>query len=201
MITVEQLQQILPNNTSIHTLCASLNKILPKYDINTKNRISGFLAQCAVESAEFTKLTENLNYSSQSLMKVWPSKFTSAIFADRYARSPEKIANYVYANRYGNGNESSGDGWKYRGRGAIQTTFQANYKAFADYKQLPIDTVVAYCETLDGALESACFYWKKNNINQECDKDNIQSMTRKINAASLDLPQRTMYYEKAKSIL
>jgi putative chitinase len=201
MITVEQLQVILPHNTNIHTLCETLNGLLPKYEINTKNRIAGFLGQCAVESVEFTKFEENLNYSSQSLMKVWPHYFLSPVLADQYARQPEKIANHVYAGRYGNGDEASGDGWKYRGRGAIQTTFHDNYKVFAIFIGLSLDQTVAYCETLAGAVESACFYWKLHKINDDCDADNIESMTHKINAAKLSLDTRKMYYEKAKSVL
>ena len=201
MITTEQLQVILPHNQDTHTLCATLNGLLPKYEINTKNRIAGFLGQCAVESVEFTVFHENLNYSSQSLMRVWPHYFLSPVIADQYAHQPEKIANHVYANRYGNGNEESGDGWLYRGRGAIQTTFHDNYKVFAVFIGLPIDKTVAYCETLAGAVESACFYWKLHKINDDCDADNIESMTHKINAAKLSLDTRKMYYEKAKSVL
>jgi putative chitinase len=201
MITVDQLQKILPHNTNSHTLCATLNALLPKYEINTKNRIAGFLSQCAVESVEFTVLEENLNYGPQSLMKTWPHYFLSVTTANQYAHQPEKIANHVYANRYGNGDEVSGDGWKYRGRGAIQTTFHDNYKVFAISIGLPLDQTVAYCETLAGGIESACFYWKMHKINADCDADNIESMTHKINSAELGLDRRTMYYEKAKSLL
>jgi len=201
MITVEQLQVILPHNPSPHTLTSTLNNLLPKYEINTKNRIAGFIAQCAVESVEFTVLEENLNYGPQSLMKTWPKLFTNAEIANQYAHQPEKIANHVYANRYGNGNEASGDGWKYRGRGAIQTTFHDNYKVFAVYIGLSLDQAVAYCETPVGAIESACFYWKMHKINEDCDANDIESMTHKINTGYLGLPQRKMYYEKAKSVL
>ena len=201
MITVDQLEKILPHNNNVYTLCETLNELLPKYEINTKNRIAGFLAQCAVESVEFTVLKENLNYGPQSLMKTWPKLFPYAGIAEQYAHQPEKIANYVYANKYGNGSVASGDGWLYRGRGAIQTTFHDNYKVFAVSIGMPIDKTVAYCETLTGAVESACFYWKMHNINQACDADNIEDMTHRINPAELGLTQRTMYYEKAKSLL
>jgi putative chitinase len=201
MITVEQLERILPNNEDLYTLCATLNKILPKYEINTKNRIAGFLAQCAVESVGFTKFQENLNYGPNSLMQTWPHLFPTVEKANEYARQPQKIANYVYSNKYGNGDQASGDGWTYRGRGAIQTTFYANYKAFADYKGITIKQAVDYCEILEGAIESACFYWKKNKINESCDADDIEGMTHKINPGLLGLQQRKEYYEKAKVIL
>ena len=201
MITVDQLEKILPHNNNVYTLCETLNELLPKYEINTKNRIAGFLAQCAVESIEFTTLKENLNYGPQSLMRTWPKLFPYVGIAEQYAHQPEKIANYVYANKYGNGSVASGDGWLYRGRGAIQTTFHDNYKVFAVSIGMPIDKTVAYCESLSGAVESACFYWKMHNINDDCDSDDIESMTHKINAAELVLSQRTMYYEKAKLVL
>lgn len=201
MITVEQLQVILPHNPSLNTLCATLNNLLPKYDINTKNRIAGFIAQCAVESVEFTVLEENLNYGPQSLMKTWPRLFPNAEIANQYARHPQQIANRAYANRYGNGDEASGDGWLYRGRGAIQTTFHDNYKVFAVSIGLPLDKTVEYCETPTGAIESACFYWKMHKINEACDADDIEGMTHKINSAGLGLTNRKMYYEKAKSVL
>ena len=201
MITVDQLEKILPHNNNVYTLCETLNELLPKYEINTKNRIAGFLAQCAVESIEFTTLKENLNYGPQSLMRTWPKLFPYVGIAEQYAHQPEKIANYVYANKYGNGSVASGDGWLYRGRGAIQTTFHDNYKVFAVSIGMPIDKTVAYCESLSGAVESACFYWKMHNINDDCDSDDIEDMTHKINTAELGLPQRTMYYEKAKLVL
>lgn len=201
MITVEQLSVVLPHNTQLNTLCATLNLLLPKYNIDTKNRIAGFLAQCAVESFEFTSLEENLNYGPQSLMKTWPHSFPYISLAEQYAHNPQKIANYVYANKFGNGGILTGDGWKFRGRGAIQITFHDNYKSFADYMKLTIDQAVSYCETLTGAIESACYYWKSHNINQDCDADDIESMTHKINSAYLSLPQRKMYYEKAKNVL
>jgi len=89
MITVEQLQSILPHNKDLHTLCATLNGLLPKYEINTKNRIAGFLAQCAVESVEFTVLEENLNYGPLSLTKTWPHYFPNPVVANQYTHQPE----------------------------------------------------------------------------------------------------------------
>jgi putative chitinase len=99
-----------------------------EFEINTPLRISAFLAQCAHESGGFTRLVENLNYSAEALIRVWPKRFPSMEVAMRYHRQPEKIANSVYASRMGNGPEASGEGWKYRGRGLKQLTGKDNYQ-------------------------------------------------------------------------
>jgi putative chitinase len=202
LVTTEQLRKILPYNRNIEALSEALNTVLPKHNIDTKLRVAGFLGQCAVESAEFNTLQENLNYGPQSLMKTWPRLFLSVDVANQYAHQPEKIANYVYANKLGNGNTESGDGWRFRGRGAIQITGRNGYQSFADYTGMTIDDVVDYCETLEGAVESGCYYWEKNNINLAADNDNIERMTKLVNGpAMLHLQDRANYYEKAKSIL
>ena len=111
-IRQDQLAQILPGNEYVEHWCEALNKILPDYDITTVNRVAAFLGETYVESAGYTALHENLNYTAQSLCRVWPSHFTPDI-ADQYAHNPEKIANRAYAGRMGNGDEASGDGWKF----------------------------------------------------------------------------------------
>jgi len=132
MVTRDILSVLAPTNKNIDVWVEAMNTILPKYDIVTPKRLAAFLAQTAHESAGFTAVRENLNYSAQALMKTWPSRF-NATTAAAYARQPEKIANKVYANRMGNGDEASGDGWRYRGRGLIQTTGKANYTKLAQY--------------------------------------------------------------------
>lgn len=201
MITVEQLQVILPHNTNIHTLCATLNNLLPKYEINTKNRIAGFLGQCAVESVEFTKFEENLNYSSQSLMKVWPHYFLSSVLADQYARQPEKIANKVYANRMGNGDEHTGDGFKFRGRGFIQLTGHDNYSKCGHDIGKDLNNYPEYLETPEGALASALWFWNKNYLSDLADHDDILHITKKINGGTIGLDERTHLYQLAKQVL
>ena len=126
MITRDILSVLAPTNKNIDVWVEAMNTILPKYDIVTPKRLAAFLAQTAHESAGFTAVRENLNYSAQGLMKTWPARFNQTTAA-AYARQPEKIANKVYANRMGNGDEASGDGWRYRGRGLIQFTGKANY--------------------------------------------------------------------------
>lgn len=118
-----------------------------------------------------------------------------------YERQPEKIANKVYASRMGNGPESSGDGWKYRGRGAIQITGKNTYSEFAATINKTLDETIEYVETLDGAIESACWFWQKNGLNAICDKDDIVAMTKRINGGTIGLEHRTSSYKNAKKVL
>jgi putative chitinase len=202
MLTTEQLIKILPNTHNADALCSALNKVLPTYGINTKNRIAGFLAQCAVESSEFNVLEENLNYGAQGLMSTWKSKFPTIDIANQYARQPEKIANYVYANKLGNGPESSGEGWKFRGHGAIQLTGKDAWLLFAKFKGISLDQALELTKTLEGAVVSGCYYWNSRNINAAADADDIKKMTMLVNGpALLALDKRTQYYNKAKSVL
>lgn len=200
MITIDQIKKICPNNKNPQQLADALNIVLPTYDISNKERIACFIAQCGHESAEFTVLRENLNYSAASLCKVWPKRFNS-ITAAAYNRAPEKIANKVYADRLGNGNEASGEGFKYRGRGAIQLTGKANYQAFAKSLGKTLDDTVAYCETLDGAIASACFFWKTNNLNKLVDANDFVGLTKKINGGVIGLDDRKKHYATALSVL
>ncbi len=201
MITQQQLDQILTRNKNTQPLVDLFNKYFEKYEINTPNRIAGFLAQCGHESSDFTKLRENLNYSANGLLVTFKKYFPDTATAAKYQRKPEMIANRVYANRLGNGPESSGDGWKYRGRGAIQLTGKNNYASFAAYIGKTLEEVVPYLETLEGAVESACWFWKTNGLNAFCDKDDIEGMTKRINGGFNGLADRKQHYEKAKQIL
>jgi len=201
MITETQLSKIVPLNRNISGLAKSINTILPKYDINTPVRISGFLAQCAVESGQFNILIENLNYSSEGLVKTFRKYFPTIESTITYAHNPERIANKVYANRMGNGSELSGEGWKYRGRGAIQTTGKDNYSKLSIYLNKGLDEAVNYCNTLDGAIESACFYWKNNRINIYADAKNINAMTYAVNGGYNGLSERTAFWQRSLLIL
>lgn len=200
-VTVDLLKQLFPKNKNLDPLSTALNAVLPEYDINTPERIACFLAQCGHESAGFTVLTENLNYSAEGLCKVWPKRFPTAAAAAPYNRNPEKIANKVYCDRLGNGKEASGDGWKYRGRGAIQLTGKSNYEAFAKSCGKTLDETVEYCETLEGAIASACYFWKTNNLNKFVDANDFVGLTKKINGGTVGLQDRTHHYEVAIKLL
>ena len=195
---LEHMTSIIGDNSQ--TWFDALSKILPKYEINTVDRVSMFLAQTGHESGGYKALKENLNYSAESLVKVWPKRFdvkTAAL----YARKPEKIANKVYANRMGNGPEASGDGFKYRGRGLIQLTGKTNYEAFAKSIEKTLEDTVVYCETLEGAIESACYFWNTRKLNIYADKADITGCTKIINGGIVGLEDRTARFNKAKKIL
>lgn len=199
-ITHEQMQQLIPGNQYAAQWCDALNKILPDYDINTPNRVAGFVAQCAHESAGFTALVENLNYRKESLQRVFGKYFTNDAIAEQYAHKPEMIANRVYANRMGNGNEASGDGFRYCGRGLIQLTGHDNYQSFADSVEMDISAVPEFLATFEGAVQSACWFWETNNLNQYADSNDITTMTKRINGGTIGLEDRMKHYEHALKV-
>ena len=201
LITRDQLAQIIPRNPYIDQWCEALNKILPDYGIDTPQRVAAFIAQCAHESGGFTFLTENLNYRAASLRKVFPKYFPDDSLAAMYANKPEMIANRIYANRMGNGDEASGDGFRYRGRGLIQLTGRDNYTWFALSIDTPLEEAVEYLQTFEGAVQSACWFWETNNLNQWADKDDILTMTKRINGGTIGLEDRKKHYEHAKHVL
>ena len=201
MLTLEQIQYLCPNNKNPKDLTTALNIILPKYEINTKERIACFLAQTIHESTQYTTLKENLNYSAAGLCATWKKRFPSVDSARPYHRNPIKIANKVYCDRMGNGSESSGDGYKFRGRGCIQLTGKDNYTLFAKSIGKTVDETVAYCETLQGALESGCFFWKTNNLNKLADSGNFIGLTKVINGGTTGLEDRKDIYNIAIQVL
>jgi putative chitinase len=200
-LTLNQLKQILPNNQYVEHWHDALSKLLPDYEINTIQRIAAFIAQCSHESAGFTAIQENLNYRAESLMRVWPKYFPTIDIANAYAHKPEMIANRAYANRMGNGDEMSGDGWRYCGRGLIQLTGKSNYKAFADSLDMNINEVPEYLATFEGASQSACWFWENNNLNRFADNGDILGLTKAINGGTLGLEDRKAHYQHAISIL
>ena len=200
-ITQAQLAQIIPKNPHIEHWCEALNAILPDYEIDTPQRVAAFLAQCAHESGGFVFLRENLNYKAASLRKVFPKYFPDDGIAAVYANKPEMIANRVYANRMGNGDERSGDGYRYCGRGLIQLTGRTNYQAFADSIETPVEQVTEYLGTFEGAVQSACWFWENNNLNKWADAGDILAMTKKINGGTIGLEDRKKHYEHACHVL
>jgi putative chitinase len=199
-ITQEQLQSCIGNNPHLEGWTEALNKILPDYDINTPERVSAFIAQCAHESGNFTALHENLNYRAVTLRKIFPKYFPDDAIAEQYAGQPNKaelIANRVYASRMGNGDEASGDGFRYCGRGLIQLTGKENYSWFAASLEMPVEEVPAYLQTFEGAVQSACWFWETNNLNQWADKGDILTLTKRINGGTIGLDDRIKHYNHA----
>jgi len=198
--TKEQLKEMIPRNPYVSQWYEAISSILPEYEINTPQRVAAFLAQCAHESGGFVFLKENLNYKAASLRKVFPKYFPDDATAAAYANKPERIANRVYANRMGNGPEDSGDGWRYCGRGLIQLTGKDNYTFFAASIDVPVEEASEYLQTFEGAVQSACFFWDQNNLNQWADKGDILTLTKRINGGTIGLEDRIKHYEHALHI-
>lgn len=196
-----QLKQFLPKNPYISDWYSALEQLLPEYDINTPKRVAAFLAQCAHESGGFVFLRENLNYRAETLMKTWPKYFPTLDIAKYYERKPILIANRAYANRMGNGDEASGDGWRYCGRGLIQLTGKNNYQSFAESIETPVEEIPEYLATFEGATQSACWFWETNNLNKEADIEDLKTMTRKINGGYIGLEDRIKHYHHAVEII
>jgi len=170
----------------------------------TPYKAAHFFAQTGHETGEFKLFTENLNYSAKGLQGTF-GKYFPGNLEESYARQPEKIASRVYASRMGNGAEASGDGWKFRGRGALQLTGKSNYEAFAKYLGKPeIMTNPDLVATIY-AFESAMFFFERNNLWAICDKgvnsSTILSLTKKINGGTNGLDHRTSLTNKYFSYL
>lgn len=201
VFTKNQLRQIIGNNPYLDYWYNAIVAICPEYNIDTPTRLAAFIAQCSHESGNFRFLRENLNYRAESLMRTWPNRFPTIEIASQYANNPEKIANKVYANRMGNRNEASGDGWRYLGRGLIQLTGKENYQWFAASLKMPVEDLPEYMSTFEGAVQSACFFWELNNLNVEADAGDIKTMTKKINGGYIGLEDRIKHYQHALHVL
>lgn len=201
MLSLEQLYKINGNlnKSECEYYLESLNVVLPNKEINTSLRLCHFLAQIIHESGHFKCKSENLNYSAKALRCVFCKYFKTDAIANEYARKPEKIANRVYANRMGNGDEASGDGWKYRGRGLIQLTGKCNYEACG--KAIGLDLLCnpdLLTESAEASVLAACWFWNKNNLNQFADKDDIITITKRINGGTNGLEDRKCNLTRAK---
>lgn len=200
-ISANQAAKCCPINKNPAKLADALNKVLPGYGIDTLQEIAAFLSQCGHESMDFNVFEENLNYSATALHRMWPKRFPTDEAANSYARNPQKIANKVYADRMGNGSEASGDGWKYHGRGAIQLTGKNNYAAFAAASKRPIESLMTYLTTTEGAIESACWFWTAHRINDLVTKEDVEGMTRAINGGTIGLDDRKARWGNCLAVL
>ena len=204
MITLEILQKLCPQTKPavLKKYAESLHETAEYYDMYVnKKRAAAFVAQVAHESGGFNFVKENLNYSAKGLQTTFKKYFGDSSVAEAYAKKPEKIANRVYANRMGNGDEASGDGYKFCGRGLIQLTGKTNYTKFAADLGISVDETVAYLETPEGAVSSAGWFWDNNNLNSYCDKDDSVGLTKRINGGTIGLEDRKHHYELALSLL
>lgn len=174
---------------------AALEGCIAKADLSTTMRQAFFFAQTAHESAVFTVMEENLNYSATGLLKVFPKYFNSSNVYS-FERDPQAIANRVYANRMGNGDENSGDGWRYRGRGYIQLTGKNNYMAFAKSVNKSMEDILEYAGTVDGAAASAAWFWNQNKLNRFADASDFTGLTKAINGGLNGLDHRKSELKK-----
>lgn len=204
LITLEDLYTINGNmnKANCEEYIKAFNNVLVQHGINTPLRICHFLAQVLHESGHLKYKVENLNYSAKALRSVFGKYFTNDQIAKEYERKPEKIANRVYANRMGNGNEASGEGWKYRGRGLIQLTGKNNYEACGKACSLNlIDFPDSLIEFPENSILAACWFWNKNNLNQFADKDDIITITKRVNGGKNGIDDRKVILAKAKEVL
>lgn len=198
MITIELLQSLCPKTkrSILEQYVEPLHEVAEYYDMyDNPKRLAGFLAQTAHESGGFTAVKENLNYSAKGLMTTFRKYFPTEAIAKQYERKPEKIANRVYANRMNNGDEASGDGYRFCGRGLIQLTGRANYTKFAQDLGISVEETVAYLETPNGAVSSAGWFWDNNNLNGYCDRDDFVGLTKRINGGTIGLEDRKHHYD------
>lgn len=203
-LTVETLRHIMPGarRTRVYAFVQPLNDAMMSWSISLPERATMFLAQIAHESQELNSLQESLYYSTpERLMAVWPSRFRTLSEAQPYARNPEKLANKVYANRMGNGDEASGDGWKYHGRGLIMLTGRRNYERCALGIAQPIDLYPDLLTDPVHAADSAGWFWNMNGINALADEGDFLAVTMKINGGTTGLQDREKYWERAREVI
>ena len=201
LVTFDQLNEFFEDTDEdiIQKYVEFLNEMMEFYEINNKNRISMFLAQVGHESGGLRTIKENLNYSADRLKVIFPKYFRGVDTAP-FAKNPQKIANRVYANRMGNGDEASGDGYRYCGRGLVQLTGKSNYQAFAQDMNMSLEEATEWLATEEGACWSAGWFWDSRELNQWADKGDILTVTKKINGGTIGLEDRKSPYEAALEI-
>lgn len=176
-----------------------LETIITEPTLNTKERVAAFVSQLSIESQNFSRIEENLNYSAKRLLIVFPKYYKTLDLATMEAMHPELIANRVYGGRMGN--NTLGDGWKFRGRGLIQVTGKNNYSALAKYWGCTLDECIARISTPSGAIDSAYWFWVTNECNKFADAEDIVGLTKRINGGSEGLDKRIATYKKVKECL
>ena len=198
-LKLEKLKGHIPD-----AVIAQIPDTASKFNINTPLRLAHFLAQCGHESGGFKVTSENLNYSAKGLMGIFKKYFPTEQLAESYQRQPQKIANKVYASRMDNGNEASGDGFKFRGRGYIQLTGRANYTAFG--KAINED-IANNPDVVSGkyALLSAAWFWSKNGLNNLADGGStdtvVTTITKRVNGGTIGLADRIKHFKEYYHLL
>ena len=196
-INIETLKKVFPSThtDNLKPFVEPLNKVFKMFNLD-KMSAASFLAQVGHETGEFKVFEENLNYSEQGLLKTFKKYFTPAQ-AKQYAKNPVKIASRVY----GNGDEASQDGWKYRGRGAIQVTFKDNYEDLAKWLDYGLEDTIVFLKTPGGAIESAAWYFDSKSLWDEAKSGDLMNLTKKINGGLNGYDHRKKLFERAKLVL
>jgi putative chitinase len=207
-MNLEKLNGVIPSN-----VISEIPMVIEKFEINTSLRLAHFLSQCSHESGGFKLMVENLNYSAQGLANTWPNRFAvdrnqnplvPNPLALQIQRNQQKIANIVYANRMDNGDEASGDGWKFRGRGYIQLTGKANYTAFNRFVG---DNIISYPDLVASKypLLSAGWFFHTNGIHKLADggasRANVEAVTRRVNGGLIGIDHRISEFNKYYKLL
>lgn len=204
IITEEKLSKILPKLTQsqIKDWVEVFRAVCSEYNLITSNRVASFIGQAIHESQGLKLLEENLNYTSaERLIKIFPNDFVDLEDAKKYVGKPEEIANRVYANQGGNGDEASGDGWKHRGRGIGQLTLKENYMKYFAYKGLDLLTSPDIVSTKKYAADSFGWFFRKNRLYSLCDKWDIKGLSKKINGGRTGLDERILICNRVRQIL
>ena len=202
-LVAKQLKSIMPDakQANIQKYLKPLNNAMREFQISTENRQQAFIAQLAHESNRLKDSQENLNYSVEGLKKTFKKYFKTDELAKQYARKPEKIANYVYANRNGNGSEASGDGWKYRGRGLIQLTGKANYHAVGQALGINLESNPDLALIPQNSARIAAYFWYSKGLNKLADQGNLKKITKIINGGLNGYDDRLALYQRAKQFI
>ena len=197
MVNAEQLQRLHIGAEWVD----ALNETFTRFNLTTNNQKAMFIGQCSHECGNFRLLEENLNYRAETLMKLWPKRFPSLEFAKQYEKNPKKIANSVYANRMGNRDEASGDGYRFRGRGALQCTGHSTY--FHAGKALGVDFVMQpdLIATPKYAALTAGWFWETHKLNPPSDALDYTKVTKIINGGTIGLDDRIKHVQQALAVL
>ena len=204
MLTETQLRQMLPllPLPKLQQYLPHLNDALRAFEINTALRTAAFVAQTSHESAQFTRMLESLNYTKTAgLMATWPRRFPTEASALPFVRNEQKLANFVYANRMGNGDSASGDGFRYRGRGVIQLTGRDAYRRAGEVLGLDLVGQPELVQTPEVAFQVAGLYWKSNGLNELADVPDLKSITQRINGGQTGQAERVKNFELARRVL
>lgn len=209
IVTAAQLLAIMPDSGSRAIECADpLNVAMRRFNISSPKRMAAFIGQIANETGQLAKARENLNYSAEGLLRTWPDRFGDLAHARGFAHMPQQIANFVYANRMGNGDMSTGDGWRHRGAGWIQLTGKTNQQECAEYFGVSSD-IGDWLEYPNGAALSAAWFWSKHGCNELADAGDIDGISDIVNLGhhtpkigdAIGYPQRLAFTNLANKVL